>query len=218
MGTVARALAAAGLALSALPFAATTALAECEALPADLRLDVGYAFVATVTEASTEVDEAVDMAPFDWHVELRVDRVYDGELPDSIAFNGWTNGCFGISGDSLTTGDRLFIASEEFHSEYLPRSPFEGDLVIWRRVNGEWRFDPSAVDEDPANKWGSAALRDATTTPEILRAIQSAPPDTATASFVRDEPRPPLAALVLAFVVAFAATWRRLSRGRLERP
>jgi hypothetical protein len=72
--------------------APTPALAECMDWPplADQRLEVTYAFTATVTAASNRVDPAdVNSAAFDWHVELRIDRVYRGRLPGRLTYNGW---------------------------------------------------------------------------------------------------------------------------------
>jgi hypothetical protein len=90
-----RLLLAAGLAIALSGAFAPAALAECTDWPprANERLDVAYAFIATVTEGTNTIDPAQpDTADFNWHVELRVDRLYRGQLPERMSYSGWANG------------------------------------------------------------------------------------------------------------------------------
>jgi hypothetical protein len=164
-----------------------TASAECFGGPggplrATERPEVGTAFEATVTDASRNVDPGVpEMSAFDWHVELKIDRTYVGHVPDTIVYDGWDAGCHVLRGDGLRTGDRIFVAVENLALEWLPRDPFDGDVIVWKATSGAWTFDQAALlwAFDPAYYPKSA--RNATTTAAILRLISNSRiPDTAT--------------------------------------
>jgi hypothetical protein len=168
---------------------APAALAECMDSPprADERVEISHAFTATVIEASNTIDPAhPDSAEFNWHVELRVERVYRGEIPRRLAYNGWSVGCHELQGDRLHTGDRLFIASNVFVAEPSPpgADPFAwigAHVLAWRRTEGGWRFYEDALDYGFDRAFYPAAARRATTTAEILRLTGIGfVPDTAT--------------------------------------
>jgi hypothetical protein len=174
-----RLLAALGLAVATLGFCASTASAECFPFPesATAQLDVGYAFIATVTESSRDVDPPETnppdgpYAPFDWHIEFAVDRTYLGKVPTKIVYNGWDVGCHELRADHLTTGDKVFILAEAFHPEFRPRDPFDGDVVVWKATASGWRFDPDVLMYGSNTKVYTKAVRDASTSAEILRIV-----------------------------------------------
>jgi hypothetical protein len=193
-------LIAAPLALVALALGATVALAECPPGPDDTQLNVGYAFTATVVEASDDVGPSVpENAPFDWHLELTTDRVYLGDVPDGFTFDGWSAGCYGIRGDQMQAGDRLFVLSEHLDLRFLPRDPLHGDFLMWKRVDGQWAYYADALGENVEDVWITDAMRDASTTSAIVRLATANPPDTAT------EPRSSHGVPGLPLVAAFLA-------------
>jgi hypothetical protein len=154
---------------------------------ADERIEITHAFTATVIEASNTVDPAhPDSAEFDWHIDLRVERVYRGEVPDRLIYNGWSVGCHELLGHRLHAGDRLFIASNVFVAQPTPpgADPFSwlgANVFAWRRVDGRWSFYEDALDYGSDRHFYAAAARRATTTGEILRlADLGFLPDTAT--------------------------------------
>jgi hypothetical protein len=195
----------------------STASAECLDYPiaAGDHLDVGYAFVATVTEASDAVDPPqADSAPYDWHVELAVERTYRGYVPDQLTFNGWDVGCHNLRGEHLRAGDRIFIATERLELRSSRVDPFWGDVVAWKDAGGGWAFYTSALDHAYDKAFYPRAARSATTTADILALIRSDPaPDTSTevSAGERSTPMPP-SVLGLPFVVGLFLGWRRLSR------
>lgn len=185
-----RPLVALAIASTLLATTAPSASAECfnSAPDADEPLTIGYAFVATVTEASENVDPIEEMAAFDWHVELSVERTYLGQVPDSIVYNGWEYGCHELRGEGLHTGDRIFVATENLNIGYLPRDPFGGDVVAWRSHAGGWRFYEDAVLSGANEGSYPQAARDATTQAEILAIVASAAqPDTSTMGATDDQ-------------------------------
>lgn len=182
------------------------ASAECTGWPirATERLDVGYAFAATVTEVSGDVDPTPDMSDFDWHVELAIDRTYLGKVPDSIVYNGWDVGCHDLRGDHLQIGDRILVATEHLNLDYLPGDPFEGDLIAWRAADDGWLFYADALlyASDPA--FYPKAARTATTTADVLRLLTAAGmPDTSTLSPPDDPHQDHGATIALLFLVGF---------------
>lgn len=213
-------LAALALAAGALAWAVPTVLAECPPRDgaADRHLDVGYAFTATVTDVSNQVDPPRQgSADFDWHVALHVDRTFRGEVPDDIVFNGWTAQCgFGVRGDQLHVGERVFVAGQRLQPERFPTDPFAGDLALWTRTGGEWRYARDVLTYDQTTRLDpdSSAVRAATTTPEILALIRTGAPDTSTAA--PDEPpiaAPPVAVFGIALLIGLGAAAWRLRRG-----
>jgi hypothetical protein len=189
-----RLLLATGLAIALSGAFAPAALAECTDWPprANERLDVAYAFIATVTEASNTIDPAQpDTADFNWHVELRVDRLYRGHVPERLSYDGWAVGCHELRGDRLRTGDRLFVVSNVFIEHPRPpgADPFAAvgaQVVAWKRVDGRWRFYEDALDYGADRHFYPPAARQATTTEEILDLMPVGfLPDTAT-----EAPRP----------------------------
>jgi hypothetical protein len=120
------------------------ASAECAAWehvrPARMSDFAGYAFRATVTESSDDVGPPPrGGAPFDWHVEMSVDQVYAGDVPETIISEGWEGGCASLRGDQLRVGDRLVIVSRR-----LPTGPedlrWRGDSLVWHATPHGWRL------------------------------------------------------------------------------
>ena len=162
---------------------APIASAECLSWPllSSERPAVGYAFIATVTEASGEVDPVTDMADYDWHIELAVERVYRGTVPATFSYNGWDVGCHFLRGDHLRTGDRLFIATERIAQWGHPSDPFDGDVLVWIRDGGQWRLHTRALDYGTDRDFYPRAARIARTTADIVAIVSSARlPDTST--------------------------------------
>lgn len=215
--SVAAALLVAGSLLVAL---APTVSAECMSWPirSSERPDIGYAFIATVTEASADVDPAPDMADYDWHIELAVERTYRGDVPATFSYNGWDVGCHFLRGDHLRTGDRLFIATERIARWGVPSDPFDGDVLVWIRDDGRWKLHTKALDYGADRDFYPRAARIARTTADVVRIVSAARlPDTATTTADSDGDRPPLTswpALVAAFLGAAFVMSRRLARPR----
>jgi hypothetical protein len=196
-----------------------TAFAECMNWPirATERLDAGHAFIATVTEASRDVDPPKpDNSDFDWHVELTVERTYRGDVPDRIVYNGWDVGCHELRGDGLRTGDRIFVAAEGLHMEYLPVDPFEGHVIVWRQTGDGWALDEDALSYGSDAEFYPEAARSATTTADILRLISDPPaPDTSISSAPKGpDDDPPVPALALVFLAGIVVALAHLSRAR----
>jgi hypothetical protein len=202
-------LIAAPLAIVALGLGATVALAECPPGPDDTELNVGYAFIATVDEASGDVGPPVpDNSPFDWHIEISTDRVYLGDVPDTLTFDGWSAGCYGIRGDQMKAGDRLLILSEHLDLSFLPRDPLYGDFLMWKRMDGQWDYYADALGENIEDVWITDAMRDASTTAAIVRLAKLNPPDTATALEPVDNV--PWLLLIVAFLAGVGAASLRM--------
>lgn len=207
---------AAPLSIVALCLGASVALAECPPGPDDVELNVGYAFTATVDEASDDVGPPVpENAPFDWHLALGTDRVYLGDVPDTFTFDGWSAGCNGIRGDQMRTGDQLFILSEHLDPRLVPRDPLHGDFLLWKREDGRWDYYADAIGENVEDVWITDAMRDASTTSAIVRLAQRHPPDTATEP--RPEPGVPVLPLLAAFLAGCAVAVLRI-RIRAAKP
>lgn len=211
----------AAVALAALLLTTATpiALAECMGWPirATERLDVGYAFTATVAEASADVDPPKpDNADFDWHVELAVERTYRGHVPDRLVFNGWDVGCHFLRGDRLRTGDRIFVATERLDLNWLPTDPLSGDVVVWKRTGDGWVLYADALDYGSDEVFYPKAARSATTIAEMLQLVSaSSVPDTSTLpADQRRGANTPIPALALAFMAGLLVALKRVSRPR----
>jgi hypothetical protein len=171
---------------SLLPLALAPAVsAECQQ-PFDPNepWTVGDAFLATVTERSDDVDLNTDGAPYEWHVGLSIDETYVGNAPKELEFNGW-DACGEFYGGGVQAGDKIIIAVADLRPRYLPGAPFEGRMVVWRKVAGGWSFYEDALyfGTDPESY--PPAARAATTKADILRLIAaSAMPSTSTTSTV----------------------------------
>lgn len=212
-----RSLVALALACLTLATVVPTTSGECSGWPirAAERLDVGYAFAATVTEVSDDVDPTPDMANFDWHVELAIDRTYLGQVPDSIAWNGWDNGCHELRGGLLQTGDKILVATEDLNLAYLPGDPFDGDVIVWRSAGASWLFYADAMLYASDEAFYPHAARTATTTADVLRLITTAGmPGTSTLARPDDWHQGPLPAIALIFLAGFVLAVARLSRPR----
>ena len=210
-------LVAVAFAAVALLFGAEEARAECFGGPplADSRLEVGYAFIATVEEASSKVTErATGYRKFDWHVELDVTRQFRGALPDRLGYNGFKNGCTIFDGDQLKAGDRIFVFARVYEPGPSNMDPFthpESSVVAWKRVGDEWRFFAKALPGASSPDLFPPATRDATTRAEILALLATAKmPDTSTAE-PSDAPSSAWtsAALVAAFAIGLLAWHQR---------
>jgi hypothetical protein len=212
-----RLLAAFFLAIVVLPATAQVALAECMSYPirATDQLDVGYAFTATVTESSADVDPPKpENAPFAWHVELDIERVYRGRLADRLVFNGWQAGCHRLRGNALRTGDRIFVVSNVFRPDPARVDPFwtmDAEVVVWKASNNGWTFYGDVLEYGSDLEFYPPEARSATTTGDILALVADAPiPDTSTAAIQgRDSPWR-LALLACTFVITLASVLRRL--------
>jgi hypothetical protein len=104
----------------------------------------------------------------------------------------------------MHAGDRVFIATEVFDAEALPRKPLGGDFLMWKWDDGRWAFYRDAIGWNVEDQWLTSAMRNASTTAAILAIIRSAPPDTSTADDRRDDLGPRLALLLLAFATSYA--------------
>lgn len=211
------------LAGSLLAILAPTASAECMSWPirSSERPEIGYAFIATVTEASADVDPAPDMADYDWHIEMTVERTYRGEVPETFTYNGWDVGCHFLRGDRLRTGDRLFIATERIARWGVPSDPFGGDVLVWIRDGGRWKLHTKALDYGTDRDFYPRVARVARTTADIVAIVSSARlPDTSTVTAAAaDDDRPPPTwwpTLAMTFVGAAFVMSRRLSRPRVS--
>ena len=196
---LARLLLAVALALAFPAAFAPDALAECMDSPprANEPIDVAYAFTATVIDASNTIDPVhPDSHDFNWHVDLRVDRVHRGSLPERLIYNGWSVGCHELLGDQLHAGDRLFIVSNVYREQATPpgADPFawiDAQVLAWRRIDGQWSFYEDALDYGTDREFYPRAARQATTTAEILRlADLGFLPDTSTVSAARGSSQP----------------------------
>jgi hypothetical protein len=218
---ISRLLVAIFVAVVVLPATAQIAFAECMSYPirATDQLDVGFAFTATVTESSADVDPPKpNNAPFAWHVELDIERVYRGRLADRLVFNGWQAGCHRLRGNALRTGDRIFVVSNVFRPDPARVDPFwtmDAEVLVWKAVNDGWTFYADVLEYGSDPEFYPPNARSATTTGEILALIADAPvPDTSTAAIqVRDSPWR-LVLLACTFVIAFAGLCARFSRAR----
>lgn len=219
---VRRVIAAMGLTTLLLGAATPAALAECMSWPirSNERLEVAYAFTARVAEASRDVDPAWDTNhPFEWHVELAVERTYRGRVPDRLAFNGWDNGCHTLYWNQLRTGDRIFIVSNVFKPHVGRVEPFwvmNPQLIVWKRVADRWAFFSDGLDFGSDKNFYPRAARSATTTADILRLVRSAPlPDTATvASRAAPRDQDDVPVLAIAFMLGFVLVIRKPARMR----
>jgi hypothetical protein len=193
--------------------------AECFTGPikADEQPQVRYAFVAMVTEASDAVDPVEDMAAYDWHVELNTEQTYLGEVPPSLAYNGWEFGCHEFDGEGLRTGDRIFVATQHLHMQNLPGDPFGGDVLVWRWDGHGWTFYAGVMNGAEFDANYPKAARAATTTREIVAIVAAgALPATSVEDTTDPEtdqpPTSPL--LVLSFVVLVATLFALRRTGR----
>jgi hypothetical protein len=174
---------------------------------------VKFAFTATVTEVSDEVDPPMaDGAPFDWHVELAVSRAFRGDLPGRLTLDGWDAGCSFMRPEGLHGGDQIFMTLDRLDLERNP-SLF-GQMLLWHRSGDGWAFAEDALEGGhDAASWPLAARR-AHTTREILTMIEASPlPDTST-SPGKTPGSTPIALLVAAFAVTLAISLRHATRRR----
>jgi hypothetical protein len=120
------------------------ASAECAAYmdtrPARMSDFAGYAFRATVTESSDDVGPPPrGNAPFNWHVEMAVDQVYAGDVPDTVVSEGWDAGCGSLRGDQLRVGERVVVMTR-----LLPLGPddlrWRGDSLVWTATPRGWHL------------------------------------------------------------------------------
>ena len=199
------------LLVSFAPFAS----AECGpgSLPrrADDPLIVGAAFLATVTEVSTDVDPNPASGGYDWHVELAVEARYVGAAPKTLVLNEFDGGaCSDFKGQALRAGDRIIIAAEDL--EYQRGAPLGGHLVLWKDIGEGWSFFADALLYGAEPQAYPKVARDADTKAEILQAIfDGALPATSMVSGESRAAQPdPILVGIVAFALAFAVAWRRL--------
>ncbi len=182
-------------------------LAECTwgPPPAGDAFKTRFAFTATVTEASDEVDPAnPGEPPFDWHVELAIDRMYRGQLPARLTLNGRIEDCSYLIGQRLHEGDRLFVALDRHDLDW---DGLFGSMLAWRGVGDGWTFDPDLLNYGSDARFYPQEARLATTTAQIVNIIEAYPmPDTSTSAAAKPHmPEPPmLLAVVFAIVLAAA--------------
>ncbi len=198
------------LAVSAVP---SDALAECLLSPSfgDDRPTIRYAFTATVTERSADVDPSG--VSFDWHVELDVDDVYLGEMPSRLAYNGHdgeSGGCHALQAGEFRAGERIFIAVNDFTPRDWLGDPFGDQALAWTWADDHWIFDMDAVPVSYGSEYDSTAAQAADSLPEILAFIGSLP-DTSTVT--PTEPGRPIGVLTVAFLIGLILS-RRLARGQ----
>lgn len=212
-----RLLSSGGCAVALLLVFVTPVLAECWPPPPSRaeRIPVAVAFMATVAEVSRTGDPPMaDSAPFDWHVELTLEKTYRGRVPDELRLNGWDVGCSFLRPAGLREGDRVFIALDRLNLVENP-SLF-GQILIWRREGDAWSFAADALQSGRDRAFWPVAARRATSLSEIVALVERSPlPDTATTPQQPDGAgsRVTLALpLILAFLVAFGAVFARLGR------
>jgi hypothetical protein len=194
-----------GLFLGAMP---SSVFAECSNLIAGQgkHLNLTAAFLATVTVASDDVDPNADGNAWDWHVEISVDDVYLGKVPNALVFNGYDGGCAEFQGGALQAGDTIIIAVEDLPLDYLPAAPFEGHSVIWHRTSDGWSFFVDAVAGEVRSGFYPEAAHAADTRADILRFIASHSMPSTTTNPVGEPAAPRNSGLmiVLASAVALA--------------
>ena len=201
------------LALSLVVAVPATALAECSAWAEPAPPSLRYAFTATVMDASGDADpESRD----EWHLDLSIDDVYRGRLPDRISYNGHDVGCHALRGDRLTTGQRIFVVANVVDIREDGGDPFGGirpQVMAWRWTGDAWAFYDEVLDPSQNDQVFPQAAREATTTAAILDFFDSLPE---TSMAPRSEPIPviQLVALVSVFALAFVAA-RRPGRPRI---
>jgi hypothetical protein len=206
------------LASAALTWQPPVVSAECMGpgpIGADEIPQVAHAFIANVTEASDDVDPVDDMASYDWHAELSTERTFVGSNPPSLVFNGWDSSCHDFRGESLRTGDRIFVATEGLNAELQPGIPFIGDILVWRWEEGSWAFYADAMSGAEYDGYYPKAARTATTISEILTIVAAGSlPETSTADAVEAKPgqRPPTLPLLLGLIALLLSPrirWRQ---------
>lgn len=213
MASVRAFVASVGSAIALLAVLAAPAVAECWPPPPSREgvVPVKFAFVATVAEVSHVVDPPrADSAPFDWHVELAVEKTYRGRVPDKLRLSGWDEGCSYLRPAGLREGDQVFVVLDRL--DLVENPSLFGQILVWRREADAWSFANEALQsgDDPA-VWPSAARR-ATSLSEILALVrEQSAPDTATGP---QRPQsgglPGTLALALVLVVAFGAAFGSL--------
>jgi hypothetical protein len=205
----------AALALAALLLIGGTQTVFAECFPGSLPrmandpLIVGTAFLATVTEASANVDPNPNGHAYDWHIVLAIEATYVGSVPKTLVLNEWSDGsCDDFKGSALRTGDRIILAAEDL--KYRRGAPLEGHhMVLWKQTGQVWSFFADALTYGAEPGAYPKVARDADTKAEILRAIYAgAMPGTSTDPGATDsvQPKPTLLA-----VTAVAATFALLS-------
>lgn len=101
----------AAIALSMLGMLLLAPAANAECFPGDLpvqsdqQVAIGDAFLATVTEASNDVDANENGSNYAWHLELDIDAVYRGHAPAGLSFNGFERRPNGQHGTCVTRRD-----------------------------------------------------------------------------------------------------------------
>jgi hypothetical protein len=169
---------------------------------------LGVAFVA-------DVESVAQFAPGDYRVEMTVERVYRGDVPDHLDIQVFGAGCTVFQPSGLTLGDRVFFALDKLS---LPEnSSLSGPLVIWRKTSTGWAFADDALRDSFGTlgpQYWSKRLRSSDSLSDILAAI-SGMPNTATESGGAAEDQKGIAGLFvwLAGLVAFAFTFWRTRPG-----
>jgi hypothetical protein len=162
------------LAATLLPVVAGSVSAECSNLAIDPidRVNVGAAFFATVTEVSGQVDPNPDGSAWNIHVKMSVNAVYYGSVPKVLEFNDWAGfGCGEFRTELLHVGDRIIVAAQDVRLAYLPAPPFEGHMVVWKKVGNDWAFFEDALVFGSNPDFYPGAAREARTKADILDVI-----------------------------------------------
>jgi len=73
----------------------------------------------------------------------------------------------------LDVRDEIIVAVEQVPLAYLPSAPFEGHMVVWKRIDGGWSFFDDALAFGSNSAFYPGAPRQATTKGDILRVIAS---------------------------------------------
>jgi hypothetical protein len=186
------------LALFLLTFTVAPVFAECfPPPPAGSPIDRPYAFTATVRDITTEVDQqSIDLGEgpgVRWRTTLDVTHAHRGSIPEEMVLSGTTSeagnggGCTYFLGDRVTTGETLFIALDK-QVDLRTNSALFGNLLLWRQGNDGWEFHEAALQGGAVPGTYPAEARDAHTTAQVLAAIGSLAPDTATAAPAQDHP------------------------------
>lgn len=193
---------------------ASTALAECTwgAPLASKPFLARYAFRAAVVDVPRDVDPAPrNEPPFTWQVELRIDRVYRGSMPERLVLKGQDVDCSMLMGERLREGDQLFVALTDHHSDW---HGLFGELLLWHRVGNGWDFYDEVLHYGQDPRFYPAEARSATTTEAILDVVEAiAVPDTGTIEGATgDLGQAKVAVLCAAFLIGLALGFRRLTQ------
>jgi|GEM_PF-4160855 len=187
-------LAALGIAAAPTPVAADCGMV---APSSHMRGYLGGAFTGTVRDL-----QRGGVGEVDWTVTIDIDEVFRGDPPDPFVFSDYGGACGVMEAGHLVEGARLLMSVPQVEginpARELGRYP-----LIWRRVEGGWRFWIAAMNEHRDAPYPAAA-RAATTRAAIVALVTG---DELTLPPTDQEPpeREDVAALLVPILFALAA-------------